>query len=164
MGFGDNLTNRQFARDESERLVFLPRGRRRAGYIVDGADETKIRSLVKVYFVAATLINIIGTTASVGFAQLLAFDQPSLPLTHEIGRFVVVYAISSALLYVGPALLLWNVYRRVTESLCASMTSVNPSSLRLACLPSSSKRIILIVSLVAFVLVAIAILAMRWKP
>lgn len=158
MGMWDNIANRQFARDESGRLVFLPRGPRRAAYIVDNADETKMKSLVKVYLVAATLVNLTGSLASLAFTQSLTFDERSAPLAYKIKLALVVYAISAALLYVGPALLLWNVYREVVGRLCTSLTTVDPTSLRLTHPPSGSNRTVVIVLITALALLALGIL------
>jgi hypothetical protein len=103
MGMLDNFADRQFAKDESGRLVFLPRGRRHAGYFIDAADEPKIKSLVKIYGVAAMVVNLTGSMASIAFAQMLTFDERTTSLTHKLKFGLVVYPISLALLYIGPA-------------------------------------------------------------
>jgi len=158
LGMWENAASRQFARDESGRLVFLPSGRRRTAYIVDNADETKFRSLVKVYLVGAALVNIIGSTASLGLTQALTFDERSAPLGHKIKFGLVVYAISAALFYVGPGLLLWKVYRGAIGALCASLIPVDASSLRLTCVSSGSNRTVVRVLLMGLVFVTLGIL------
>ncbi len=131
MGMWDNFADRQFAKDESGKLVFLPRGPRRPAYFVDSTDEYKIKSLVKVYLVAAMIINLTGSVASIAVTQSLTFDERSAPLAYKLKFWLVVYAISATLLYIGPALLLWNVYRGVVDGLCSGLTSVDRASVRL---------------------------------
>jgi len=163
MGMWDNAANRQFAKDESGRLVFLPRGRRRDAYIVEGADENKFKSLVKVYLVAAALVNLTGSMASIGFAQSFTSYERPAPLAHQLKFGLVAYAITFSLFYLVPALLLWNVYRRAVDGLCSSLTTVDPASLQLTRLPSSSRQIallllaaLMILGLGIFLVVAVA--------
>jgi hypothetical protein len=140
MGMWDNFADRQFAKDENGRLVFLPRGPHRPAYFVDSSDENKLKSLVNVYGVAALIINLTGSVASLAVTQGLTLDEHSAPLASKIKFGLVVYAISSALLYIGPALLLWHVYSGVLNGLCSSLTTVDPASLQLSRLPSTSRR------------------------
>lgn len=159
MGMWDTFADRQFAKDENGRLVFLPRGPRRPAYFVDSNDESKIKSLVKVYGVAAAMINLTGSMASIAFTQALTFDERTAPLASKLKFGLVVYAISSALLYIGPALLLWNVYRGVVDGLCSSLTSVDPASLRLTRLPSTSRRTVLILVVAGLLILGLGIFA-----
>jgi hypothetical protein len=129
MGFWDNIASRQFAKDEAGRLVFLPRGPRKSGYVVPATDEDKFKSLVKVYLVASMLINLTGSTASIVIAQSLAGDHPA-PLASKLEFGLVVYAISAALLYFGPWFMLWLIYRGAVDKLCSSLPAVAPSSFR----------------------------------
>jgi hypothetical protein len=163
MGIWDKLADRQFATDESGRLVFLPRGRRGTAYFVDTTDRQKIKPLVKIYVVAFALINVIGWIASFGFSQALTFDQ-RIPLASKIRLGLTVYAIAAALLYIGPALLLWNAYRGVVGGICSSLTPVEPASLRLVRLyriPRRTLIILLLVDLVILGLVTFAFLSHR---
>ena len=59
------------------------------------------------------------------------------------------------LLYVGPALIFWNVYRVVLTGLCSPLTAVDPSSLHLAQPAPSQRRIAVIVSLGVVLILAI---------
>lgn len=144
MGMLDNLADRQFAKDESGRLVFLPRGPRRPGFVVASTDEQKVKSLVKIYVLAAMLINLTGSLASIAFTQALTFDERSAPLAYKLKFGLVVYAISASLLYVGPTLMLWNVYRGVVDGLCSSLTTVDPASLRLMRQPATSRAVVIL--------------------
>ncbi|HTW58764.1 MAG TPA: hypothetical protein VMD99_11580 [Terriglobales bacterium] len=164
MGMLDTFADRQFAKEQSGRLVFLPRGPRRPAYFVDSADENKLKSLVKVYGVAAALINLTGTIASLAFTQALTFDQRSAPLAYKLRFGLVVYAISATLLYIGPALLLWNVYRGVVDGLCSSLTTVDPESLRLTRLHSSSRRSWLILLFAGLLILGLGIFFATNRP
>ena len=48
----DRAAQRQFARDVSGRMVFLPRGRKQSCYYVDAAGESKLKPLFKTYAIA----------------------------------------------------------------------------------------------------------------
>jgi hypothetical protein len=157
MGMLDNFADRQFVEDEIGRLVFLPRGPRRPGYFVDTTDEHKIKSLVKIYTLAAAIINLTGSMASIAFTQALTFDEHSTSLAHKLKFGLVVYAISSSLLYIGPALLLWNVYRGVVDKLCSSLMSVDSVSLRMTPRASTSRPAVVILLLAGLLLLALGI-------
>ena len=158
-GIFDNFAKGQFANDENGRIVFLPRGSRRPGYYVGTPDESRFKSLVKIYGVAAMLINLVGSTASIACTQALTFDEHSAPLATKLKFGLVVYIISAAFLCISPALLLWNVYRKEVAALCSSLDIVDPASVRLTC-PSSNQRQKALVFLMAGLLIlALGILA-----
>jgi hypothetical protein len=159
-GIFETFAERQFARDESGRLVFLPRGARRTGYYLAGSEESKFKSLAKVYGAAAMLINLTGSTASIAFTQALTFDERSAPLASKLRFGLVVYAISAILLYVGPALILGSVYRGVVAGLCSPLTAVDPASLRLTHPPSKQHRNRVIVIFAATLILLLGVLAM----
>jgi hypothetical protein len=103
--------------------------------------------------------------ASLAFTQALTFDERSAPLAYKLRFGLVVYAISSVLLYIGPALLLWNVYRRVLDGLCSSLTTVDPASLQLARLPSTSYQAVAILLLTGLLLLTLGIFfAISYRP
>ena len=98
----NTFADRQFAKDENGRVVFLPRGPHRLGYYVGASDESKFKSLVKLYGIAAVLINMAGSTASFGFTQALIFEERSAPLARKLKVSLIAYAISAFFLYIGP--------------------------------------------------------------
>jgi hypothetical protein len=130
MGTWDKFADRQFAKDESGRLVFLPRGPHRPAYFIDSTDENKLKSLVKVYGVAAAIINLTGSVASLAFYPGARIRRAfrSAGLQAEIWP-CGLRDFLRAPLHRGPALLLWNVYRRVLDGLCSSLTTVDLASL-----------------------------------
>jgi len=98
--------------------------------------------------------------ASLAFTQALTFDDRSAPLASKLKFGLVVYAISSILLFIGPALILWGVYRGVVAGLCSPLTALDPASLRLARPPSSQHRSRLIVIFAALLILLLGVLAM----
>ena len=158
-GILDNFAWQQFARDENGRVVFLPRGLRRQGYYVGVPDESRFKSLVKIYGLAAVLINLVGSTASIAFSQALALGERSAPLASKLRLGLIVYAISALVLYIGPALLLWSVYRRELAGLCSSLDPVDPAAVRLTATPTSARRTGVILIVAGLLILALGIFA-----
>jgi hypothetical protein len=160
----DNLTKGRFGKDESGRIVFLPFGPRRPGYYVDAADEYKITSLVKIYAVAGALINLVGSVAAFALSQALLFDHRSGPLLKKLETSIAVYSICAVLLYIAPALILWNVYRGVMAGLCSSLATVGPESVR-PIKRSSRIQTVLIIIFAGCMLLAIGVfVAVSYRP
>jgi len=157
-GILNSFAESQFAKDESGRVVFLPRGPRRLGYYV-GSDESRFKPVVKMYGLAATLINLTGSTASFAFLQALTFDQRSGTLASRLRFALVVYAISATILYIGPALLLWSVYRGVVTDLCSSLPTVEPGSVSLVNPALSQRRTVVLVCVALALVLALGIFA-----
>lgn len=164
-GIFDIFATRQFAKDDSGRVVFLPRGPRRAGYYVGAPDESRFKSLVKVYGLGAALINLAGSTASYAFTAWLTSSERCASLASRLKLGLAVYAISSSLLYIGPALLLWNVYRKEVAALCSSLDTVDPTSVHLTSEHSSARRTGLIILFAGLLVLALGILlAISLRP
>jgi hypothetical protein len=129
----DGTAQRHFAKDQSGRMVFidrgLARGQRHSCYYVDAADQSQLKAFVKMYAIAFALVSFTGSMASLGFAEALALDHGYL-LPEKIKLVLVVYLICSALFYVGPAVILWKVYRDAVTGLCGSLTVADPASVR----------------------------------
>jgi hypothetical protein len=160
----DNLIRGRFGKDEAGRLVFLPFGPRRPGYYIDAGDEYKITSLVKIYAVAGALINLVGSVAAFALYQALLFDHRSGPLLKKLETSIVVYSICAVLLYIAPALILWNVYRGVMAGLCSSLAAVGPGSIH-PINSSSRLRTVLIIISAGFLVIAIGIfVAVSYRP
>lgn len=157
MGIWENFADRSFAKDEAGRLVFLPSGPRRTAYLVDAADAQKIRPLVKIYGLAAALINMTGSTAALAFTAWLASDEHPASLAHKLEFGAVICAISASLLFYGPALLLWKVYRGSLDEISLSLTSVDPSSVHLMRLASRSNRAVVMAVVMGLLLLVLGI-------
>jgi hypothetical protein len=116
--------------DTSGRSVFVPFGPRRTGYYVELGDESKLKALVAMYFLARSLVYLLGTTATYMFTQSILFDERCSPLRRKLEVGLATYAISGVFLYILPALLLWKTYRGLIERLCSSFATVGPESVR----------------------------------
>jgi hypothetical protein len=59
------LVDARCRKDSNGRLVFLPYGRRRAGYYLDSAsDYQKVKALVAIYAVGTLLFQVLGSTSA----------------------------------------------------------------------------------------------------
>ena len=154
----DIFAARQFAKDERGRSVFLPRGPRRAGYYVDAPEESGLKPLVKLYGVAAALINLVGSTASYAFTTWLLSSERPATLASRLRFGLVVYVIAASILYIGPALLLWNVYRKEVAVLCSSLDMVDPASVNLTSEHSGARQTGLIILVARLLVLALGIL------
>ncbi len=156
----DNNAQRYFGKDEGGRLAFFPYGWRRPGYYVEASDENKIKALVTIYVVAVALVNLVGSTASIAVTDALVIGE-RVPLVEKLEFGLIVYAISAALFYALPALLLWKLYRGLLARLCSPLTTVGPGSIRGLQPPPSGCRIaVMVFVLTGFVLVTLGAVIM----
>ena len=125
----DCAAQRSFGQDASGRSAFFPYGWRKPGYYVEAGDVSKIKSLVKLYALAAALINLVGSTAALAFTEALIADEQSSPLRRKLELGLSVYAIAGLLSYILPLLLLWRVYRDLVASLCSPLTPVGAETI-----------------------------------
>jgi hypothetical protein len=82
-----------------------------AGKSLGGSDESHIQALIAIYKVAAALLNLVGSTASLAVSVALTSDEGSAPLAYKLRFCLVVYAISATFFYALPSLLLWKLYK-----------------------------------------------------
>jgi pimeloyl-ACP methyl ester carboxylesterase len=131
----------------SGRLVFLPCGRRRAGYYLDSAsDYQKVKALVAIYAVASALFQLLGSTSSLVITLGASFDRPG-PLAGKLEFALIIYIISAFTFQWLPMLLLWRLYRALLPELCSSLQEVDPESMgNLQTIPNPMRRRGLIVA------------------
>lgn len=157
-GWIDQAIALRFRKDASGRLVFLPFGPRKPGYYADApSDEPKLKSLVKMYTVAAALINLMGSLGSYAITQATVVHNRSVPLAKELENALAAYSISVLVLLILPAWLLWKTYRGLIKELCASLSPVGPESIREMEKPSLPFRRRLIIISVGLMIVGLAI-------
>jgi hypothetical protein len=157
----DVAAQRQFVKDASGRTLFFPRGLPHRCYYVEAADESRLKSLLKMYAIAAALINLTGSMASLGLTEALAFDHGHA-LPEKIKFALAVYLICSLLFFIGPLLILWRVYRDALVDWCAPLTVAHLASLRPVPTNSNSVRIwfvllgaaLILLGLIVFLLAA----------
>jgi len=95
----DSLAQQQFRMDTGGRFVFVPFGPRRTGYYVDAGDEPKLKALVAMYFLARSLVYLLGSTATFMFTQSLLSDERTSPLRTKLELGFTVYSISAVFLH-----------------------------------------------------------------
>jgi hypothetical protein len=122
----DRVAELQFRKDPRGRSVFLPLGPRGKAYFVDGiADEQKIKSFVKMYKSASTLISLL-TFPAVYFPGVFLADFAGLsPKSH---RLAISFAVSMffALVLATLQLILWAAYKETVPGMTSSLPEVGP--------------------------------------
>jgi hypothetical protein len=152
----DHLARGRFMSDSTGRLAVFPFGARKPGYYVEATDESKIKSLVKMYVVAGALVNLVGSLSSYALAQTQIVDYRACSMTTQIERFVGAYAICMLFFLILPALALWSVYKGAVGEVCSSLTAVGPDSVREMKPASTGPRTALIVAGAGALVLALA--------
>jgi hypothetical protein len=122
----NHLTDVQFRRDPSGRLVFIPFTRRGKCYFVDSkADEEKVRAFVKMYRIPNTVISLL-LCPIVLIPGLILEDYGGL--TPRAHRLTIAFGVSGFfwMSFVALALMLWLVYKATVPGLTASLSEVGP--------------------------------------
>lgn len=162
-GWIEQLTNLQFRKDQSGRLVFLPYGPRRAGYYLEsGADGQRIRSLVSLYAVGTGLIQLVGVMSSYIIGQALIFPDRPTSLAGKLEVGLIAYAISSLVLFILPFCLLRKLYKELIPGFCSSLTEAGPESMRTLEKVQSPQRVRMILLAVASMLILAGALIAGW--
>jgi hypothetical protein len=158
------LVDAHFRKDLSGRLVFLPYGRRRAGYYLDSAsDQQKVKALVAIYAVASILFQLLGSTSSLIITLGASSDHPG-PLAGRLEFGLIIYIISAFAFQWLPMLLLWRLYRSLLPEVCSSLLVVNSESMdNLQTIPNPMRRRGLIVASFGLLLM-LAILFLVSRP
>jgi hypothetical protein len=151
----DCHVERQFGRDPSGRLVFIPSGPKGKYYFVDSkSDEEKIRAFVKMYRSSSAVISLL-TTPSIVIAAMLLEDYGGL--TPRAHRLTMAFGIAGFfwLVLILVALILWAAYRVNVQGLTSSLSEVGPEvkdQIRPASPPSRLQRRVAVVGLLAAVI------------
>ena len=151
-------------KDLSGRLVFLPYGRRRAGYYLDSAsDYPKVKALVAIYAVGSLLFQVLGSTSALVITLGASSDRPG-PLAGKLEFALIIYIISAFAFQWLPMLLLWRLYRSLLPEVCSSLPEVGPESMdNLQTIPNPMRRRGLIVAFFGLLLVLV-ILCLVSRP
>ena len=159
----DRHVERQFRKDPSGRLVFLPFGSKGKGYFVGSkSDEEKIRAFVKMYRSAGALISWVAYLSF--YAWILSFNTGAHRWTTEVG--IASFFFLVLLLSVW---MLWSLYKQTVSAFTSSLSEVGPDlkgQLSEVAPPLRRLRGLALVSLLAgIVLLAVALLlAARRSP
>lgn len=150
----------------ADALVFLPFGSRKKAYFVDSkADEEKIRSFVKMYRSASTLISWLAMLGIYAFGWSWTYYASASPLRNKLTGLVV-----SSLVYLLFLLLwtwiLWGVYKQTVPSFTSSLSEVGPDLQgQLSEISLRPRRLALVFVFAGIVLLAVGILgATRYSP
>jgi hypothetical protein len=148
-----------FRKDPSGRLVFLPFGPRKKAYFVDTkSDEEKIRSFVRMYRSASTLISWMGQFPIYATGFIFTAYLGATPLRNRLTALVVT---SSIYMLVSLALIwmLWGAYKQTVPSVTASLSEVGPDVRGQLSTISPRPRIVLVCLAAGLLLLAVALFA-----
>jgi hypothetical protein len=167
MGFLSNRinlrANTQFRTDQNGKLIFLPFGPRKTGYVIESKpDEQNIRSLATMNATAATLVTLFGILSSYLLAWALAFSVDPASNDRKYGVFVGVYLVAVLVFQGAPLWILRNVYKETLRGVTASLNEVGPESVRqMAKIPRpSGSKLPVVVFVASLLLLGIAIFAL----
>jgi len=160
----DYHVERQFRKDPSGRLVFLPFGPKGKAYFVDSkADEEKIKASVKKYRSTSALLSLLVYPGIYIPSLVLNVYGGGTSLRHKLTTSI---GISSLVLLVFLALLwmVWGIYKDTVASLTVPLSEVGPDlkDQLSEISPSASgrvRRIALVCAFGAIILMGLAILA-----
>jgi hypothetical protein len=123
MGLLDSLVDRSFANEEAGRVVVFPGDRRTRGYIVrSNADELRIRSFLKLFYVARSSVFLLGLWLAAGWSKDInnALGRPDEHLLRTSGVIFGTY-----LLILGtPYLLLRRTYEKAIVNFVSTQDEV----------------------------------------
>jgi len=126
MGFLDSVVDRAFRDEKLGRVVVFVGDRRHRGYVVRSeAEELKIRSFLKVFFIAQVSIQSLGMFLATAWAT---------DLTHVLGR-PAEHLFRSGLISLGiyslvvglPFSLLWRSYKKALPNFVSPQDEVQVS-------------------------------------
>jgi hypothetical protein len=117
MGFLDSVVGRSFRDEEAGRVVVFEGDRRNRGYILKSeAEELKIRSFLKMFYLAHFSILFFGGLVaydwSTFFIHLQSLGRPEEHLLRTTGIFLGIYSVVLLL----PYLLFWKSYKKARSS------------------------------------------------
>jgi hypothetical protein len=152
------LVDARCRKDSSGRLLFLPYGRRRAGYYLDSAsDYPKVKALVAIYAVGSLLFQVLGSTSALVITLGASSDRPG-PLAGKLEFALIIYIISAFTFQWLPMWLLWRLYRSLLPELCSSLQEVGPESMgNLQTIPNPMRRRGLMVAFVGLLLMLVVL-------
>ena len=144
MGLIDYMVRANFRDEKAGRVVVFPGDRRGRGFVVkSAADESRIRSFLKMFFFAQLSVLLLGNFLANGWAHDLnyALGRPILHLYRAMGLAAGIY-----LVVVGvPYLLLWRSYKKAF----LSFTSAQDEVLVSGPAPGHQTRILIASALIA---------------
>lgn len=123
MGLLDSVVNRSFADEKAGRVVMFPGDRRTRGYVVRSeADELKIKSFLKLFYVARSAVVLLGLWLAAEWSKDIsnALGRPDEHLLRTIGIVIGIYL----LIMVIPYLLLRRTYEKAKMNFVSAQDEV----------------------------------------
>jgi hypothetical protein len=123
MGLLDFMVSRAFRDEKAGRVVVFSGDRRGRGYIVKSeAEESKIRSFLKMFYSAHIWIIILGNFLALEWSRGLNYElgRPALHMYRTIGIAAAIYWMVAGV----PYLLLWRSYKKAFASFTAGQEEV----------------------------------------
>ena len=159
----DYHVERQFRKDPSGRLVFLPFGSKGKAYFVDSkSDEEKIRSFVNLYRSTSALMSLLSFPSAYIPGWIVMSFAGTMALRNKLTTYVGI-ALFFMLILVAFAWMHWTIYKETVQGLTASLSEVGPDlkgQLREISPPPTRPRLVALVCLSAgIVLLLVAIFA-----
>jgi hypothetical protein len=113
MGLLDAIVGRSFRDENTGRVVVFTGDRRHRGYVVKSeSDELKIRSFLKMFYLAHFSILLLGMMLanawSTFFANLHEFGSPAAHILRTTAIYLGIYSVVVGL----PYFLLWRSYKK----------------------------------------------------
>jgi hypothetical protein len=144
MGLIEYMVGGHFRDEKPGRVVVFPGDRRNRGYLVRSeAQESRIRSFLKMFFFAHISVLILGNFLASEWSRDLnhALGKPVLHLYRAMGIAAVIYSIVVGV----PYLLLWRSYKKAFLSFTSAQDEVLVSGKP----PGQQTRILIAAGLIA---------------
>jgi hypothetical protein len=126
MGLMDYVVGANFRDEKDGRVVVFPGDRRGRGYVVKSeAEEARIRSFLKMFFIAQFSILLLGYFLANGWAHDLnyALGRPFLHLYRAMGLAAGIYFVVVGV----PYFFLWRSYKKAFLSFTSGQAEVSVS-------------------------------------
>jgi hypothetical protein len=157
----DRAVDAHFRKDPSGRVVFFPFTSKGKAYFIDSkSDEEKIRSFVKIFRSAITLVSLLSYPSMLAPALVLedyaGMSPRQLRLQIALGIPLFFWLVLAAL-----AWMLWGVYKEAVPGLTASLSEVGPD-LKLQMSEADPSRRLALLCLFAGLVLLGAVILWAW--
>jgi hypothetical protein len=163
MSLLDAIVGAAFRNEKAGRIVVFSGGRHNRGYLVRSpADESKIRSFLKMFYFAHFSILLLGmlvaNACAVFFIHLRAFGEPAGHLFRSMSISLGCYVLLVGL----PYILLWRSYKEALSSFALPQDEIEISRSTAGRKPWSA--IVGLTALGVLILIAGVLFMVRAKP
>jgi len=157
MGLINVVVDGAFRQAPAGRLVVLPGGPRKRGYLVRSpAEEQKIRSFLSMFYFAHFYILILGMVLSQGCAHWLVYDWFDRPAHHLLGSLAIFLAI-----YGLTVILPWAFFSRAYKRALTSFANPADEVSLTGTAPPPWRWVLLLVGFALLILATMLLLTAR---